>query len=325
MPTPSTDLYNLRPDLAAGYEEFSLEMDRRGFIGLQAAPQTDVAEFGGTFPIVPIEQLLQSPDTQRSPGSGYARGKFTFTTGTYQTKENGYEEPVDENEARMYGSWIRADELSSRRAFDAVLRNHEKRVSSLIFNTTTFAGAALTTAISTDWTQYSSAIPIDDVDAAVMKVYDNSGMWPNTLIISRVLYRHLRKCDQISNLIASNPNFNPTSKGIDKSTLSQIFDLPNVLIAGGTKSTADAGQAATLAGIWDKDYAMVCHLDGSEDVRIPSLARTFHWAGDGSEIGGHFEEYDEPRTRARIIRVRHQTDEKLLYPELGHLLTGAAS
>lgn len=321
MPSPSESLATLRPDLAAAFEEFPLEMDRRGFIGLQAAPVINVDLVSNAFSKVPIEQLLQNPDTARSPGSGYGRGKFKFTKGTYACEENGWEEPVDDNESRMYANYIDSELLASRRAYDAVLRNHEKRVADMIFDTAVWTGAALTTALTNEWDDFTNATAVNDVEAAVRLIYANSGVWANAIILPKTAFRNLRQHDEIVDRVKFSGLQDPTTKGITANVLAQLFDLEYVLVAGGTKNTADAGQAASLSSIWNADRAMVCHINPMPDTRLPTLARTFHWGGDGSQIEGAFESYREEQTRSNIIRVRHQTDEMVMYPELGHLLT----
>jgi hypothetical protein len=62
-----------------------------------------------------------------------------------------------------------------------------------------------------------------------------------------------------------------------------------------------------------------------QDIRTPCVARTFHWSEDGSQIGGTVETYyDDPR-RSNIVRVRHQVDELVLYPETGHLISNVTT
>ena len=66
---------------------------------------------------------------------------------------------------------------------------------------------------------------------------------------------------------------------------------------------------------------MVCRVAETGDMREPCVGRTFHWAADGSVIGGLVEEYYSDDVRARVIRVRHDTDEVIMYPQAGHLLS----
>jgi hypothetical protein len=323
MPSPSSSLATLRPDLAS-FLEFDLESERAGFIASQVLPVVDVASQAGNFGKIPLEELLQQRDTLRAPGSGYSRGKFTFLPATYVALENGTEEVVDDREAKMYAEYFDAEQVSTMRAFSFVLRNAEQRVADLLFNATTWAGPALTTSVGNEWDKnhVTDATPIADVEAAVQKVYDGSGLWPNALIINRKVFRALRNIDEIVERINSEGAGNASKPSdITAAMLAQVFDLKYVIVAGSSKNTANEGQAATPGQIWSDEYAMVAKIAESNDMKEPCLGRTFHWAEDGSSIGGTVESYREEAVRGEVIRVRHDTAELVLYKEAAHLLS----
>ena len=327
MPSPSSSLATLRPDLAT-FLEFDLEMDQLGFVSDQVFPVIDVASQAGNFGKIPLEQLLQERDTKRAPGSGYSRGSFTFSPAVYACEEHGAEEPVDDREARMYREYFDAEVISTARAFSAVLTNAEKRVADAVFNTSTWTGSSLTTAISNEWdaNHTTNAVPITDVEAAVQKVYDNSGLWCNALIINRKVFRNLRNLDQIIERINSSGAGSP-SKPSDITTqmLAQVFDLPYIIVAGSSRNSAKEGQTATPTQIWSSEYAMVCKIATSADMREPCIGRTFHWSEDGSSIGGTVETYRDETVRGDVVRVRHDVDEIVLYAEAGHLLSNVTT
>ena len=52
----------------------------------------------------------------------------------------------------------------------------------------------------------------------------------------------------------------------------------------------------------------------------PQMTDSHHLL-DGSSIGGTVESYRDENVRANIIRVRHDVDELVLYPQAGHLLS----
>jgi len=322
MPSPSSSLATLRPDLAQSFEEFDLSMNAQGYIAQIVAPIVEVKSASGNFGRIPIDQLLQSPDTARAPGSGYNRGRWSFTPDTFATKEHGWEEPVDDNEAEMYANYFNAEVISSNRAIGIVQRDLEQRVANMFFNTTTFTGSSLTTAVGTAWSAVASATPVTDVEAAVQKVFTNSGLWPNCLIINRKVFRNLRRCTQITDLLKYGGFVDVRAGAITPAILSEVFDL-QVIVAGSVKNSANEGATAVPAQIWSDSYAMVASLDlsGSNDIRRPTVARIFHWGEDGSTIGGTVESYRDESKRSDIIRVRNQTDEKLLYKQAGHLLS----
>ena len=321
MASPSSALATQRPDLAASFMEFDMAMGASGFVAQRVMPIVEVAKAAGNFGLIPIEQLLMGRTTDRAPGSRYNSGTMTFLPATYSCKEHGWEEPVDDNEAQMYRDYFDLEQIAAVRAYRAVLENYEKRVAAAIFNTSTWTGASLTTAVGTPWSTVATATPAADVEAAAQKVFLNCGMWPNAVIMSRKTFRNVRNCVSVVDRIKYAGITDPRAGAITEAAIGQLFDLDNVIVAGSAKNTAIEGQAATLASIWADTNVMVCKIATDRDIRTPCIARTFHFGEDGSEVGGHTESYRDEARRSGIVRVRHQVDEKVLYVEAGHLLT----
>lgn len=321
MGSPSSSLSTLRPDLAS-FLQYELESDRAGYVASRVFPIVNVASQSGNFGKIPLSELLDERDTKRNPGSGYARGNFTFTPATYSCEEHGAEEPVDDRESKMYGNYFDHEVVATARAFGAVLRNAEKRVADSVFNTTTWTGASLTTAVSTPWSTVATATPIADINSAVNKVYDGSGLWPNALIVNRKVFRHLRRCAEVIDKLEGAGAGNRAAQGdITAQMLADVFDLDMVIVAGASRNSAIEGQTVTPSQIWSSSYAMVCKVATSMDMREPCIGRCFHWSEDGSQIGGAVETYREEKIRGDVVRVRHDVDEIVLYSAAGHLLS----
>lgn len=322
MGSPSTSLATLRPDLGASFEEFSLEADRHGFIGHRVFPVFDTMKQSGPFGRIPVEQLLQHPETKRAPGSGYNRREWNFITDSYATEEHGIEEPIDDREAEMYREYFDVEQISAQRAMDSVLRAAELRIATAVFNATTYASQ--TTAITNEWDDSANAVPLTDVEAAVQLVWTQCGMWPNALIVNRKVYRNLRNVAQIVERVKYQGFMDARAGNITEQALSDAFDL-RFIVAGGTQNTANEAVDAVFSQIWSDEYAMVARIVTSRDIREPGLGRTFHWAGDGSAAEGRVESYRDETVRSDIIRVRHDVDEKDLYVECGHLLSNVTT
>lgn len=320
MPTPSSSLSTLRPDLAAFFE-FDLDMEANGFIANQVFPVVETGLQSDNPGKVPVEQLLFQGDTKRTSGGNYNRGSFKFETFSYATEENGWEEPVDERDKKRYRHLIDAEQIAASRAMSVVMRNHEQRVADAVFNTSTWTGGSLTTDVTNEWDDAANATPIADVQLARNLIYDNSGLWPNALIINRKVFHNLQNVSTIIDRINSaGAGHASKPSDITVAMLAQVFDLDYILVAGVSKNTASEGQTASIQQIWDDEYAMVCRVATTNDMREPCIGRTFHWSEDGSNIGGTIETYWEEQCRSDIIRVRHETDEVVMYPEAGHLL-----
>ena len=319
MPSPTSSLATLRPDLAGSLMEFDVEANAKGFIGGQVLKPLNVDRESGKFGLIPLEQLLQNGSTVRAPGSGYNRGNWTFDEQSYACSEYGWEEPVDDREAKIYADYFDAELVATMRARSMIMVEAEKRIAAAVFNATTFTSQ--TTTITNEWDDATNATPIVDVNTAVNAVYDRTGVWPDTLVINRKVFRNLRTLDKIKDAIASSGAGDPTkASDITVQMIASVFDLKNVLVAGGSKNSANEGQTAAAAQIWSDEYAMVCKVATSNDIREACIGRTFHYGGDGSQVDGMVESYRDETVRSDIVRVRHDVDEKMLHTAAAQLL-----
>lgn len=326
MAHPSTTLTSLRPVLAGSMMAWDLASNLAGFIGTRVLPGKAVAKPSGTFGIIPVKELLQTPDTKRAPGSGYARGRFKFTQQAFACVENGYEEVVDDNEAAIYSDYFDAEMVAVERARSMVLRSQEGRAAAAVFNTTTWTGASLTTAIGLPWSTPATGVPITDVMTAAAKVWLGSGLWPNALILDRQAYRAAIRTAEVIAVIHSSGAGAPVSpRLITPAMLAAAMDLDMVIIAGTPKDTANEAAAATIASVWNKTQAMVARVAVTDDIREPCIGRTLFYNEDGAELGGTVESYRDEPVRGEVVRVRHQTQELIYYKEAGHLLTGVTA
>jgi hypothetical protein len=317
---PTTALQ--RPDLGATLEEFDVMAASQGMIADQVAPAVDVAEPSMNIGKLPIEALLANRDTARAPGGKYARGDYEFEHFSFTTEEHGAEEPVDDKLRKVYARYFDAEVVATRRAQDVVLRNREKRVAALLFNATTWTGGNLFLDVTNEWDDLANATPITDMLTAIEKVFTNSGLEPNALICNRFVLRNLMNCNQVVDRIKSAGFDDP--KNISLPALAQLLfpAIPGarIIVSGAPKNTANPNKAASIARIWSNEYAMIARVASSNDVREACVARSFHYVEDGSELNGLVETYRDESVRSDIVRVRHETDELVMYKEAAFLL-----
>lgn len=316
MPTPTQQLARTRPDITESMREFDLDANINKMIGTEVFPVFDAPAQAGVFGRIPIEQLLEKGDTSRASGADYNRGDYEFVEEWFATRENGWEEPCDERDRNIYADWFTAELVAAERARSKVMVNMETRVANLVNNLPN------QTAVGTAWSNWTGASPINDVEGAVTAVYNRTGLWPNALILSYLDFRNVRNCDQVLDRIAAQGSGDKIrATDVTIAQLAEVFDLPNIQVGGSSQNTANKGQAVAVAQIWG-GTATVAVLNTSNDIRQPGLGRTFHWAADGSAIGTRQESYWWEPNRSEIHRSRHETHEKLIYPEVGQNLTG---
>jgi hypothetical protein len=335
MATPKTAIS--RFDISIRFSEFNLLANRAGFIGLMVLPALAVALQSAAFLRVKVESLLGPvEDLMRAPRGTYKRSNFEWDQDNYATADYGAEEEVDDRQIAMYGDILRAEQINLMRAINRVLQCHESEVAQAVFDTATWTGASLTTALSTPWSTPASATPLEDVDAAIEKVKNNIGTEPDTFIMTDWALRKLSRTAEVKDLLKYSGHDDP--KALDViAGLAQLFKIPKWRIGKGWKNAASVGLDPSFSRLWDPTMAMVCKTadEGDEDLEsaTPSIGRTVCWteenAGipgvDAQELAVIVEEYREEQRRGGVIRARHDRQIKILHPKAGHLLTNVTA
>jgi len=328
MANPTSQLRTLRPELSS-FEELNGEMQQRGYVGTRILPAFPVGTSSGTFGVIKLKSLLASAnaDTKRTSTGGYNRGDYEFEDRAFITKENGWEEPIDQRELNMYASFFDLEAVASQRAWEHVLNSLERRIIAATVGATVTAGYT-TGASGAAWTNFSSSNPITDVFAAQEAIWSRTGLWARTMTVSRRSFRNLRRnAAIIAALQGQGAGVAATQKGISIDMLCEVLDLDEIVVADSIKNTANIGQAVAIESVFPETQALVSVAAKTNDFKEPCLGRTFHWGGDGSQMGdgnliGVVERYEEPQTRKDILRVRHETAEFILYGEAAQVITG---
>ena len=348
MAMPSTAIVRL--DLSGTFQEFNLEMSRKGFIGPRVLRPRLVGMQAANVGKIPLASLLQTRDDARAASAGYGRGKWTFDKWSYATQEHGWEEALDDHNLAVYRDLFDAENIATQRCQDVVMRNYELACATAAFNTAVWINTAravgneLTCACGVKygndqfgaaWTSKSTCTPIDDVELLKRRVRANSGLEPNAVILNQVSSWNAANSDQVVSRIKYSDFQDPRVLSDYEqiaNLLAQMWQVKYVLIAGGHKNTANEGQTVAISRIWSDANVMVARVAEGDDPREPCIGRTFIWPEDGATAAGSdeeiavlVEEYREEGVRGSVIRARTNYDLQVMYPDAGCLLTGVAT
>lgn len=319
MPSPSTTLSGFRPDLGMLFQ-FDMEMNRNGFIANRVCPVVDVNDYKGTMGLIELKQFLKEPQTGRDSKGHYQRTDYNFKDFTYETVENGIELPIDRRRAAQYREWFDFEAMSTRIALDQVLRAYELRVASLLYNATTFT--SYKTDITHEWNDWTNAVPLTDVIKAKQSMWETTGLYPNALLCNKRQFNNLRMNTQVIDKLESGGAGETVKPGaVTRQMLADCFDIDEIIVSDSARDSANEGQDVSIAPMWSDEYAMLARVARTSNPEEACLARTIHWSEDGSQIGGTIETYYEDQSRGDVVRVRHETEEKVFYTALGHLFT----
>ena len=324
---PNTAITRL--DLSFSFSEFDLAMSRKRFIGprvfrpfLTGSQAADVGK-------IPLESLLTTQDDSRAPGGEYKGDDIEFSKFSYATDEKGRTGTLDDRTLNIFRDMIDAEDVIAQRTADIVLRNYEIACAAALYNTTTWTGAALTTAITHEFDDATNSVPITVIEAAKRKVRAGSGLEPNALICNRDQFWNMMNTAQVIDRLKYWGGDDP--KDINRATASALFDLEHIIVAGGIKNTANKAQSVSISSVWSDENVMVCRVAETDDPQEPCIGRTFMFSeenagvGDENELALIAEEYRDEARRSSKIRVRNDRDIVVMYPEAGHLLSNCVT
>lgn len=316
MPGPTSGTTLQRPDLGAIAYEYNAEASQRGFIGVQILPFFEVPEQSADYPRIPIEALIKIQDTKRAPRANYARSDYEFETGTYACEEHGWEELLDDVEAKLYRRYFDGEEVAVKRAVDILLRGQENRIAAMIFNSGNFTVADVAVA----WGTAASAVPRTNVIAGKTAMRAASGLEPNVGVCSKKVFETLLLTSEIKDALKYT---NPIEIGgfeAQKRVMAMYFGFEKILVGDAIKDTAKKGQAFAIGDIWDDEYFGLFKVSsGGPDLREPVVGRSFLWTADSPQ-SLMTEQYREEQKRSNVYRVRHNVDEAFIFQGAGYLL-----
>ena len=306
-----------RMDLGEAVAEYDFE--QAGYIADLVLPNLGVPREAASFSKVTREGMLRREEVKRAKRGTYSRGEFDTEDDSYQCFEYGHEIPLDDSERALYANDFDAEFEATRIGMNRIMREREIRTAAAVFDTATWTGAALTTAVGTEWDD-ASADPQGDIDAAKEKVRSATGMIPNTLIISHKVLMALKGNTLLIDAVKY------TARADSATILAAMADylgVDRILAGKSVYNSAFEGQAYSGTDVWDDEYAMVAVIPpGGSNIRAPGIGRTMVWTQDTPETNGIVvEEYREEQTRSWVYRTRQNIDEKIIMPEMGHLLS----
>lgn len=295
-----------------------LAPESQDFIALSILPRFEVQVKAANFSAVTRASLLErGGNVKRASGAAYSRSDFGTTDLSYACVERGEEQKLPDDQRNLYAQDFDAEVVAARQAMHKVMLDLEIDVAAQIQNTTTWTSSDLTTNGDT-WSTISSDI-IGDVISAAEIVAGNTGLQPNTLIVSRATFANMLKNT------ALRANINPTQiprLDMMPELIAGILGLERILVGRGVYNSNAEGLANSSTDIWSASYATVAHLpkEGS-GLESPGLGRTFSWVLDAPDAGGVVvEEYREEQTRSTIYRARNYLAPVVFDAYFAHLI-----
>jgi len=334
---PSSTVFP-RADLMGHLRGHSRRFD--GFVAARILPPILSEKDEGSFLKIPAAASLRRYKTVRAEGGGYQRRTFTASTGTFKTEERGLESPISHRKRIKYANNIALDQFEAIETARGVLREYEADVLDTVINETNFPASGTTgVTLSVPW-DAAAATPAAEVDTGAAAIKAKTGVTKDQMVLAMSDYT-FRKLSGVTD-VYTRLKVDAASFGytLTKAQLALYFGVKDIVVGSAQYNSADDGQTASIASMFNEDYAFLFVPPESESPESPQLGRTVIWTGDlESDIaevldasiaadmaaGGSpllpmvLEMYTEPNLRQDVLRVRSETDEVLFNSDCGYL------
>jgi hypothetical protein len=306
----------IRMDLMDAVREYGNGLDRQ-FMATDILPIAGTQFQSGSFGKLPIENLTdQSTAGKRAPGSGYNRQQSEIETDNYTCEEYGFEEPIDDGEAKRMGIYFDAELAATQINEFRLRRAQEVRAAALLFNASNFSG--YTASVSTEWSN-AAGTPYTDIQDTILTIKQNvGGVLDGELCLacSEKVFRNIVQTTEFKGMRGGGDGSNMDKVVPTSVDAARILGIDNIFYSAAQNASAN---------IWDDEYALL-YVRSQSPILSSSmqLGRSFLWTQDTSS-NVLIESYRDEAVRSNIIRCRQYIDEKVFNYAAGYLFSNVSA
>jgi hypothetical protein len=282
-----------------------------GLIGAEALPLLNVPAKSGVYLKATLAgaDLRNADALKRDIASEYATISRSYTSASYTTQETGLTEYIDDSLKSDLNRFFALEASSAKFLLRQLKLSHEKRVSDLLWATSTpFTTADQTRAVA--YTEGNLATINAPADVAAAKLALNKlGYEANAVLMSANVFERIRRSTLLQNMF-----FGVISdvgpRLLSEDQVAAGLGVDKILIGRAARNTANKNLAYSGSFIVPDTKIIVANLQGGE-FTAGGVGRTLVWADDAP--GGFISEtYRDDARRSNVLRVRMNTAEVVI-------------
>lgn len=306
-----------RPEISAFLEE-AVGADRY-YIGQLIMPVYTSKARAGRYPKLSIEngELLRADSSKRGPTGTYPEVTRKFDWDTFDCVDRGLTERIDDAHSREMADFFDMEVTTGKLVMRQLMLDYERRVAAAIMNPSNFTatGAAVAYTESNVATMDFARDLMDAKERLTRKA-----QIPNAIVMAESVFNRIRRSTKLQTFLYGSLGSGTQFRLINAEDIAKAFMVERLLIASATYDAADKGRTKNLLPVWGNSYIWIGNIQGG-DFSTGGAGRTIVWGADTP--GGLFvtETYRSEDRRSDIVRVRQNTDEKIVDQTAGELIT----
>jgi len=283
------------------------------FVGNVIMPIMPVGVRAGEFAKIAFATAkTKAVDDKKASGGNYNEVKHEVTSDTFTCLKRGLIEAVSDDDALVLGKYFDAEVSAADFCRYYLMLNREARVAAIAFSPAVMA--SYTAGVTVKWSTLATATPVADCDLAIETITKNlNGMVSGPTKIVGVgnisARRYLKNTTDIKGRVFAGGNVGTT---ISDPQLAEILGLDEIHFSAAARGGSD---------IWNAGRFGIYVVSESTNLRsVAQFGRTMLWR-DSTPTDMMVESYRDEAREADMVRVKHNSTEKLLTARAGYLLT----
>lgn len=244
-----------------------------------------VADF--LFPVVPVDQRggkilefgkedFELYNTARAPGSNTKRVQFGHLGTAYALEQHSLEGkvPFEHLQEANQVPGIDLGRGAVTKTQNIILLTNEYQAATLARTAANYAAANKVTLSGTaQWSDYAAGVsdPTADIDTAIEAVRNQTGMRPNTVVLSPKAFKAAKRHPKLIDRIKYTSRDSLTAE-----LLADLWDVARVVVGD-----AIYNAAGTMTDVWGKDVIVAyTEITTADDGGLPSYGYTYRLRGN---------------------------------------------
>jgi hypothetical protein len=245
-------------------------------------------------------------ETDTSEGGGYNVGTANYSCLVY-----AFHKLVGDKTRANAHAVIDMDRDAVEFVTQRMLLRQERDWMTKYFNTGIWG---TTTTPGNLWSDFTSSDPRGDINTGKKTILQNTGMEPNTLVLSYDVYDRLQLHPELDDKIKYT-----SAETITESAMARLFGVDRVLVTKSIYNTAVEGATASYSFNSGK-HALLCYVAPRPSMLMPSAGYNFVWSGVAGGLGTSIaiSTIRDDHRRADKIEAEAAWDFKVVATNLGY-------
>lgn len=293
-------------NILVGYMQ---ESDR--FVASKVFPAVPLEKQSGTYYAFTKKYFFLDSIKARTPGGVFARSGYGVETATATAQLWGLEHPIAD-EARSNNQMPMALEQAGLQWLAQQSLIRKERAFAADFMANSVWGTSDNNS-ATDWDDFTSGDPVDNVLTARRTISNNTGFDGNSMVLGYIVHQAL----------VNHPDIIDRVKYVQAATLTNVegalaaaFGVSNYWVGKASWNSANEGQTFSGAAIVDDD-CLVCYVSPTPGIMTASAGYTFAWDGGGGV--GQIGTYRDQSVKSDVLQHSEAWDQKAVATDVGYI------